>query len=175
MNLTLTEKRNKRVDNSAHYITWRLLRAWLHTWEIYPIIFVAALLRLYRLDATAFANDQGELYRLAYDAIHGGLIPVTSNSSSIFAMHPPLAVYFLMLPVLFSSDPLWAAIMTALFNVTAVVLAYIFTRRYYGRLATTIAASLFATAETSIVFSRFIWQPTLLAPFVMLFLCTLFR
>jgi 4-amino-4-deoxy-L-arabinose transferase-like glycosyltransferase len=175
MSLTLTEKRNKRVENSAPHITLRLLIAWLRSWEIYPIIFVAALLRLYRLDTTAFANDQGELYRLIYDAVHGGLIPVTSNSSSIFAMHPPLAIYFLMLPVLFSSDPLWAAIMTALFNVTAVVLAYIFTRRYYGRLAAAIAASLFATAETSIVFSRFIWQPTLLAPFVMLFLCALFR
>jgi hypothetical protein len=34
---------------------------------------------------------------------------------------------------------------------------------------------LFATAQTSIVFSRFIWQPTLLSPFVILFLCVLFR
>jgi hypothetical protein len=80
-----------------------------------------------------------------------------------------------MVPVLFSADPYWAAFMTALFNVVAVLLAYIFTRRYYGRTAAIIAATLFATAQTAIVFSRFIWQPTLLSPFVLLFLFALFR
>src|SRR5207248_5449350 len=114
-------------------------------------------------------------FRMAYDALHQGLLPATSNGSSISTMHPPEAIYFLMLPALFSPDPLWAAVMTALFNVIAVVLSYLFTRRYFGRLAATIAALLYATAEASIVFSRFIWQPTLLAPFVMLFLFALFR
>ncbi len=173
MSLAITEKQS--AERHAHHTTRNRVRSWLLTWEIYPILLVAAFLRLYRLDTTAFAGDQSVLYRLAYDAVHYGLIPVTSNSGSIFAMHPPLATYFLMLPVLFSSDPLWAAVLTALFNIVAVLLAYIFTRRYYGRLAATIAAALFATAETSIVFSRFIWQPTLLAPFVLLYFFALFR
>ncbi len=174
MSLTVTEKQSSKTARDAHHTRRNRVRSWLLTWEIYPIMLVAAFLRLYRLDTTEFAGDQSVLYRLAYAAVHYGLIPVTSNSSSIFAMHPPLALYFLMLPALFSTDPLWAAVMTALFNVCAVLLTYIFTRRYYGRLAATIAALLFATAETSIVFSRFIWQPTLLAPFVLLFLFALF-
>lgn len=151
------------------------IRTWLCTWELYPIMLIASILRLGWLNTTPFAGDQSVLYQLAYDAVHYGLLPATSNSASIFTMHSPLAIYFLMLPVLFSSDPLWAAYMTALLNVVAVLLAYIFTRRYYGRTAAIIAAMLFATAQTAIVFSRFIWQPTLLSPFVLLFLFALFR
>jgi len=173
MSLTLSEKQSTSATQNQK-IRARI-RLWLCTWELFPILLVAAILRLGGLNTTTFAGDQSVLYTLAYDAVHHGLIPTTSNSASIFTMHPPLAIYFLMLPVFFSANPLWAAVMTALFNIVAVLLAYVFTRRYYGRLAATIAALLFATAQTSIVFSRFIWQPTLLSPFVILFLFALFR
>lgn len=143
-------------------------------WEIYIILLIAGILRLYRLDTSEFSGDQTFLFRLAYDAVHYGLIPATSNGSSIHTANAPMAVYFLMIPALFSPDPLWATVMTALFNVAAVLLTYIFTRRYYGRLAATIAALLYATAQTTIVFSRFIWQPSLIAPFTVLFMFALF-
>lgn len=150
------------------------IRLWLFSWEIYLLIIIATVLRLYRLDTSEFSGDQTFLFRLAYDAVHYGLVPATSNSSSILTANPPLAVYLLILPALFSSDPIWATAMTALFNVAAVLLAYIFTRRYYGRLAATLAALLYATAQTTIVFSRFIWQPNLIAPFTVLFMFALF-
>ena len=143
-------------------------------WEISIILLIAGILRLYRLDTSEFSGDQTFLLRLAYDAVHYGLIPATSNGSSIHTANAPMAVYLLMIPTLFSPDPLWATAMTALFNVAAVLLTYIFTRRYYGRLAATIAALLYATAQTTIVFSRFIWQPNLIAPFTVLFLFALF-
>ncbi|MFL5624874.1 MAG: hypothetical protein ACJ788_04685, partial [Ktedonobacteraceae bacterium] len=171
MNVTLTAKKEAIA---AQGTTLHKIRFWLLTWEIYPIIFVAAFFRLYGLNTTAFGGDQSVLFTMAYDAVHRGLLPVTSNGASIFIWHQPAAIYFLMLPVFFSPDPLWAAIITALFNVVAVLITYIFTRRYFGRLAATIASLLFATAETAIVFSRFIWQPTLLGPFVMLFFFALF-
>jgi len=153
---------------------WATLWSWLLSWEIYIIVIVAAFLRLYRMDTSEFSGDQTILFRMAYDAVHYGLIPATSNGSSIHTMNPPLAVYFLMIPAAISSNPLWATVWTGLFNVAAVLLAYIFTRRYYGRLAATIAAALYTTAQTTIVFSRFIWQPSLIAPFTVLFLFALF-
>ncbi len=174
MGVSLVDEQANNVENVLQPKLGARLRSWLLTWEIYPIVLVASFLRLYRLDITEFATDQSVLYRLAYDALHRGLIPVTSNSSSIFTMNPPLHIYILMIPAMFSSDPLWAVVMTALFNVTAVIIAYFFTRRYYGRLAATIAALLYATAETNIVFSRFIWQPNMIAPFVILFLFALY-
>ncbi|GAC1301004.1 MAG: hypothetical protein NVSMB27_41360 [Ktedonobacteraceae bacterium] len=177
MGVSLVDEQASNVESVGKWLQPKLrarLRSWSLTWEIYPIVLVASFLRLYRLDITEFATDQSVLYRLAYDALHQGLIPVTSNSSSIFTMNPPLHIYILMIPAMFSSDPLWAVVMTALFNVIAVIIAYIFTRRYYGRLAAIIAALLYATAETNIVFSRFIWQPNMMAPFVILFLCALY-
>src|SRR3989440_2728162 len=174
MSLTLSERQATKARETARFKIQTMLSSWLRAWEIYPIILIAGFLRLYRLDTTAFSYDQSMLFRMAYDAVHYGLIPATSNGSSIFTLHPPLTVYLLMLPALFSANPLWAAVMTALFNVVAVLLTYIFTRRYYGRLAASIAALLYATAQTTIIFSRFIWQPTLLAPFTILFLFALF-
>ena len=175
MSLTLSERQATKARETTRNKIQTLLSSWLRAWEIYPIILIASFLRLYRLDTTAFSYDQSMLFRMAYDAVHYGLIPATSNGSSVFTMHPPLTVYLLMLPALFSANPLWAAVMTALFNVVAVVMTYIFTRRYYGRFAATIAGLLYATAQTTIIFSRFIWQPTLLAPFTILFLFALFR
>ena len=174
MNLTLSKQQTTNVSDKRRKKIFTTIRLWLCTWEIYPILLLAGILRLTAINTTAFGGDQSVLYQLAYNAIHFGLLPVTSNNASIFNMHPPLAVYFLMLPMLFSTNPLWGAVMTALLNVVTVLLAYIFTRRYYGRVAATIAALLFATAQTAIVFSRFIWQPTLLSPFVLLFLFALF-
>src|SRR5579883_1175251 len=153
---------------------WATLWSWLLSWEIYIIVIVAAFLRLYRMDTSEFSGDQTILFRMAYDAVHSGLLPATSNGSSIHTMNPPLAVYLLMIPAAISSDPLWATIWTGLFNVVAVLLAYVFTRRYYGRVAATIASALYATAQTTIVFSRFIWQPSFIAPFAILFIFALF-
>ncbi|MFL5624144.1 MAG: ArnT family glycosyltransferase [Ktedonobacteraceae bacterium] len=173
MRSTLSGQQETNTENIAHnHIS--AIRSCLLAWEIYPIILVAGFLRLYRLDTAAFSGDQSTLFILAYNAVHHGLIPATSNGASILTMHPPATIYFLMLPALFSSDPLWAVIMTAMFNVIAVLITYIFTRRYYGRLTASIAAFLYATAGTTIVFSRFIWQPNLLAPFVILYLFALF-
>src|SRR6266513_1903193 len=174
MSLILSDKQTTKARETARYKIQTMLSSWLRAWEIYPIILIASFLRLYRLDTTAFSYDQSMLFRMAYDAVHYGLIPATSNGSSIFTLHPPLTVYLLMLPAILSANPLWAAVMTALFNVVAVLLTYIFTRRYYGRLAASIAALLYATAQTTIIFGRFIWQPTLLAPFTILFLFALF-
>ena len=175
MGLTLSGLTTTSTSNLQRHKIRASIYTWLRTWELYPIILIAGTLRLGWLNTTAFASDQSVLYQMAYDAVHYGLLPATSNNASISTMHSPLTIYFLILPVLFSADPYWAAFMTALFNVIAVLLAYIFTRRYYGRTAAIIAATLFATAQTAIVFSRFIWQPTLLSPFVLLFLFALFR
>ena len=173
-----------RVARHSSFLPWKdgrlnlLKKSWKKRgegyWEIYIILLIAGILRLYRLDTSEFSGDQTFLLRLAYDAVHYSLIPATSNGSSIHTANAPMAVYFLMIPALFSPDPLWATVMTALFNIAAVLLTYIFTRRYFGRLAATIAALLYATAQTTIVFSRFIWQPSLIAPFTVLFMFALF-
>src|SRR5437588_4135671 len=56
----------------------------------------------------------------------------------------------------------------------ALLLTYFFTRRYYGGFAGIIAALLYAAAAKPLNYSRFIWQPNMLAPFIMLFMFALF-
>lgn len=159
-----------RWNNAVHKI-----RSWLCTWEIYPIIIVAAFLRFYQLTTTEFDEDQAIIFRMAHDAIYHGLLPATSNIASIRIVNPPAIIYLLMLPAAFSANPLGGAILVGLFNVIAVLLTYLFVRRYYGRLAGIIASLLYATASEPLLYSRFIWQQNLIAPFAILFMFALFQ
>ena len=149
--------------------------AWLRSWDIYLVALVAAFLRFYQIQTTEFDDDQAILFRMAYDAVHHGLLPVTSNIASIGIAHPPGAIYLYMLPAALSANPLWGAVLVGIFTTAAAVLTCIFTRRYYGRAAGLIAALLYATAARPLLYARFMWQPNLMPPFVLLFLFALFR
>ncbi|WP_297160613.1 ArnT family glycosyltransferase [Thermogemmatispora sp.] len=149
--------------------------AWLLNPEVPCLLLLAAGLRLFGLNRTEFDDDQATLFRMAYDAVHQGLLPVTSNTGSIGSQHPPGVVYLLMLPAALSANPLWAAVFIALLNVLAVVLSYFFLYRYYGRLAAIIGSFLYASAVLPVKYARFIWQPNIAAPFVVLFFLALFR
>ena len=159
---------SKRTNHRASVSTWRsqvlALARWLGvSWEIYLIVLVAGFLRLYQLNTIELDEDQTQLFRLAHDSIVHGLLPVTSNASSIGIANPPAAIYLFMLPAALSANPLGAALLVGIFATIAVLLTYFFTRRYYGRLAGIIAAMLYATAAWPIFFARFIWQPNLTA------------
>src|SRR5260370_20930026 len=113
-----------RVARHSSFLPWKhgrlnlLKKSWKKRgegyWEIYLLILIAAILRLYRLDTSEFSGDQTFLFRLAYDAVHYGLIPATSNSSSILTANPPMAGYLLILSSLFNSDPICATSITPL-------------------------------------------------------------
>src|SRR5581483_7867730 len=152
-----------------------LLRSLTQSWEIYLIIFLALFLRLINIDKAIFNDDEVNVFRMAHDALVSGWIPLTSNRASLGNLNPPLVIYFFLLPAAFSANPLWGQVMVALFNTAAVVLTYVFVRRYYGRLAATIAALLFATSAGAWTFSRNIWPQNFLPFFVLLFILCLFR
>ncbi len=144
------------------------------SWELYFILLIAAFLRLYRINATEFDEDQATIFRMAHDAIYHVLLPATSNIASIRIANPPGIIYLLMFPAALSPNPLWAVVMVGLFNTTAVLLTYLFTRRYFGRFAAIVATLLYATAAKPIEYSRFLWQQNMIAPFVLLFLFALY-
>ncbi|HEY1352506.1 MAG TPA: glycosyltransferase family 39 protein [Ktedonobacteraceae bacterium] len=152
-----------------------LFRLLSRHWELYLIIFLALFLRLIHIDNAIFNDDEVNVFRMAHDALVSGWIPLTSNRASLGNLNPPLVVYFFLLPAAISPDPLWGQVMVALFNAAAIVLTYVFVRRYYGRLAGTIAALLYATSAGAWIFSRNIWPQNFLPFFVMLFLLCLFR
>ncbi|MBE3558984.1 MAG: glycosyltransferase family 39 protein [Ktedonobacteraceae bacterium] len=149
------------------------VQVWLGYPEVYFIACVAAFLRLYGIHTTEFDGDQATIFRIAYDAVHHGMLAATANGASLPILNPPAIIYFLMIPAAFSANPVWAAGMTALLAVLAVLLTYIITCRYAGRLAGTVAASLYATATYPIFYSRFTWNQNLLPLFVVLFMLAL--
>jgi hypothetical protein len=152
----------------------RTLRSWLTTWEIYPILLASGFLHFYQPGITEFDQDQSALFGLARNAVLHGLLPATSNTASIQIVNPPFAIYLLMIPAAISANPLGGAILVASLNVLSALLTYVFVRRYFGRVAGTIAAFLFGTAAVPLGYSRFIWQPNMMAPFIVLFFFALF-
>ncbi|HEY4034342.1 MAG TPA: glycosyltransferase family 39 protein [Ktedonobacteraceae bacterium] len=151
------------------------LRSWLLCWEIYPIVLVAAFLRLYQFNTTEFEADEANYFQMARYAVTHGLIPATSNLASINIYNPPASIDLFMLPAAFTNDPLWVAISVAIVMTISVVLTYGFVRCYYGRVAATIAALMYGTLFRTVVYSRSIWNTNLLPLFVLLFVMALFR
>jgi len=171
---TLSLPRIRKPATTSRSQTWRALFSWLLAWEIYPILFIATFLRLYHAGTTEFDTDQAAIFAMARNAVTHGLIPITTNVASIGIVNPPATVYLLMLGALFSANPLAGIIVTAGLNILAVLLTYALVRRYYGRVAGTIAGLLYAAAQLAVYYSRFPWNQNLLAPFVPLFLFALF-
>ncbi|MBA2680855.1 MAG: glycosyltransferase family 39 protein, partial [Ktedonobacteraceae bacterium] len=151
--------------------TW--ITSWKLNWELYLIVLGAAFLRLYQIDRTEFNGDQADIFQMAHNAVSHVHLVATSNVASIGIFNPPGIIYFLMLAAVFSTNPLAGTLLTALLSILSVLLTYVMTRRYYGRLAATIAASLYAAAAAPIYYSRFMWNQNLLLFFVPLFIFVL--
>lgn len=164
-----------KSDEESETLTPPKETVWWQSWEFYLIALLAIALRFYRIDTAQYMTDQNTFYQMAHDALAHGLWPISANHASTGALIPPLFVYVIMLPAAFTSNPIAGNILIALCNVAAVLLTYIFVRRYFGRLAGAISALLYATAVNVIIFSRDIWQPDLLPLFVILLLFLLFR
>src|SRR5690242_1370344 len=99
------------------------LFSWIkREWAILLLLFIAACLRFYHINTTEFDDDQAQLYRLAYDAVHHGLFPTTSNNASIGISHAPGTIYFFLPFAILSANPLWGALLTATASMAAVLL-----------------------------------------------------
>ncbi len=148
--------------------------SWYKNWELYPIVLFATFLRFYSVNTSEFDSDQALIYRLAYDAVHHGLWPVTNSTASLGFANAPGELYLLMIPAAFSANPIYAYYLVSLLASISVLITYIFTTCYYGRLAGAIATLLYATATIPLYYSRFLWQPNMMYLFVILFMFMLF-
>ncbi len=95
MGALLIEKKEKLSYEQQNVAFWEKVRVLLSSWEIYPILFIAAFLRLFAIDTVTFADDEARIFRMAHDAVVHGLWPIAGNQASLGSLHPPLAIYFL--------------------------------------------------------------------------------
>lgn len=133
------------------------------------VLTLAALLRLWNLEATEFKFDEARVCSLAAQFVDSGVPPVRGMGSSIGVDNPPLAIYLMSLPVLLSRDPLVATAYVALLNVAAVGGCYWLGRRYWGPQVGGISAVLLAASPWAVFYSRKVWAQDLLLPWVILF------
>ncbi len=116
----------------------------------------AAVLRLHQLDAIDVRFDEASAAQQARAIAHGALRAVSSFSGSV-ANHPPLYLYLLAVPYLFTDNFLAVAAYRQLVEVAAVGLTWVLARRYFNGRVALIAALLFAFAPWAIQLSRKLW------------------
>jgi len=134
------------------------------------ILLATAWLRLSRLDLMEFKKDEALSVMMIVDALSGQGLPTHSIASSVGVYNPPILIYLLLMPGLFSSDPIWLTQFIALLNVAAIFLCYWFGRKIWNDRVGLIAAVLFATSPWAVIYSRKIWAPDCMPIFSLLVL-----
>src|SRR5260370_12268196 len=81
----------QRKDDRLNLLQKSLKNRGERYWEIYIILLIAGILRLYRLDTFELSTYHLFLFRLFFDSVPYCLIPATSNGSSIHLVYTPLA------------------------------------------------------------------------------------
>jgi 4-amino-4-deoxy-L-arabinose transferase-like glycosyltransferase len=140
-----------------------------HHWVLISILVLAAVLRFWNLDATEFKYDEARVSNLAAHFCDTGIPPVRGMGSSVGIDNPPLTIYLLSLPILFSRDPLIVTAFVVLLNIAAVWGCYWIGRRYWGLNAGLVAAALLAISPWAVFYSRKVWAQDLILPFVIAF------
>ncbi len=150
---------------------WRRTPGWARDGGLWLTLAVAALLRIPPLARSPFTGDDALLLLEAARSVHDGLLPATGIFSSLLALNMPLYTW-LLLP--FAAHPLGMAMLTGVTNVAAVGALYLLGARYLSRTTGLIAGLLFGVATYPVWMSLFIWQQTLVPPFLLAVLWTLF-
>ena len=138
------------------------------------ILFAAAWLRLWNLNATEFKFDEARVANLAAEMVDTGRIPARGMGSSTGVDNPPVAVYLFALPALVSRDPWVLSAWVGLLNVAAVWGCYRLGRKQWGAATGLLAAAFFAASPWAVFYARKVWAQDLLPPFVVLLISLLY-
>jgi hypothetical protein len=152
--------------------TW--LRRWtmgyrafrLHGIPLGLALALGGMLRLIWPNDTEFLSDQAQTLIIAQSGVAHHALIAAGTIISIGALSLPMPVWLYASFSLIGS-PLAATVFTALCNTVAIGLLYGLVTRFGGRSAGFVSALLYATASTLVRFSRFMWQPNLMAPFLL--------
>ena len=125
------------------------------------IVFVALVLRLYKIDQfMTFLGDEGRDVRVLRDLLRGNLVFI-GPQTSIGNMYLGPLYYYLVAPtfLIANYNPVGPAIQIAFIGTFTVFLTWAFGRKWFGKPAGLIAALLFALSPVAIVYSRSSWNP----------------
>ena len=135
------------------------------------ILIAGMFFRVRQLGYDPFFQDQAATSMGALDVLEGNW-PMDGPMEFSSISDPPLPSYMYAIPYSISGDPRVARIFTALWNLLSIALAYKIGTRYFGRGTGIVASALYTAHPTAVIASRFIWNPNLASPFIMLYIYT---
>lgn len=139
------------------------------------IIILSAFFRIQNLHLIEFKADEGINLFLATRPIFGHPFPPIGLISSAGIPNPPFFSY-LMFPIVYLTlDPKGISFIIGSINSIVIGLFFIFVYRFYGFSTAFFSATLLALSPWSILFSRKIWPPDFILPFVVAILFTLHK
>ncbi len=140
-------------------------------WPLFIILFVAAVLRFWRLEElTTFGGDQGYDFLIVKAITEGKftlLGPKIGPYNNIGNLYLGPAYYYLLAPwlILFKLDPLGPAIFTVLASLVTILLIYIIAAKYLSKNIAILASSLYGLDALLIEQSRATSNPHLIPLF----------
>jgi 4-amino-4-deoxy-L-arabinose transferase-like glycosyltransferase len=132
------------------------------------ILFIAALLRFGEAGVMEFYHDEAMLSILAQDMARGEHFPTVGIISSVGIPNPPISVYVMAVPYLFTDNPLIASLFIAALNVIGVGVLWWIAHRYFSPIVALIASLTYAVSPWAVLYSRKIWAQDYVAPFLLL-------
>ncbi|QQG40346.1 MAG: glycosyltransferase family 39 protein [Candidatus Levyibacteriota bacterium] len=130
------------------------------------IVSLAGYFRLSNLDLIEFKVDEALNVFLAARPLFGHPFAALGTVSSVGIPNPPLFNYLLFPIVFFTTNPIGITFFIGFVNTLTIGLIFLFIKRYYGTLTGFITAVFLAVSPWAILFSRKIWAPDLIMPFL---------
>ncbi len=140
------------------------------------LIFIAVLLRLYRIEATmTFLEDEGRDMLMVKRMVDAKRPVFLGPQTSTGDMYLGPFYYYFITPALLIADwnPVGPAVLIALTGVITVWLLYIFIKSWYGEFPAAITAFLYASLPLVVATTRNSWNPNLVPLVSLLFIFTL--
>lgn len=150
----------------------------VETFIILLILLIAAILRLYRIDAyMTFLGDEGRDALIIKRILTTGDIPLIGPPTSVGNMYlGPLYYYMMTIPMTISwLNPIGAAVQVALIGTATVGLIYYLSREWFGKLSAITASILYALSPVNIIYSRSSWNPNPAPFFALLFILGFYK
>lgn len=137
---------------------------------LFPILILYLVLRLSNLQTIEFGFDQPLLAQKVIDFLQN---PNFINSYNFVGINPwgypswgPVQIFFYSIFLLISKNPIVFSVLIAVFNLLSVVFVYLTAKGMFTRRAGLIAALALATHPWWVIFSRMLYQPSVVPTFV---------
>ncbi len=132
------------------------------------ILAIAAVFRFESALVNHFREDEAALSHLAQQIVSAHVFPALGIPSSVGVPNSPATAYFMAIPYLISSNPLFAVGFVAFCNVIGVWLLWLLTRQLFNDQTAYAAAIIYAANAWAIWYSGRIWAQDFHTPIILL-------